>query len=348
MPKRYKKSAKTIIHLNILLVGGRKQMDNSYIWKNFSLGKELNVAGNFIFNGLKAFDSMESFYHEDEIFEFLYNISVGLERLGKIAVILIEHNNVKDQKEFEKSLITHNHQILLNKISKKHKCNLSSVHNEFIQLLSSFYTSMRYDRYSLVSLRSHDKERVSLVAFLEKHLKIKIVYKDFFVSPNEWRHKKFIGKIIGKICEVLYEIIQAEAISQNMYTYELRSHSKAGVIFQGKKYDFFDDNIVWKEILVYLMNTTDETGLLNFIRDIEPLNFDSALANEYISAFKSNLKRFEYIYEIEEHYLEIENKRERIEMLEIIGNRHVFFNEDIDEDIDEDINEDINEDIEHD
>lgn len=78
-------------------------MEYKFIWKNFSLGKELDIAGSFIFNGLKAFDSMDNFYYEVEIFEFLYNISVGIERLAKIAVILIEHNNVQDQQEFEKA-----------------------------------------------------------------------------------------------------------------------------------------------------------------------------------------------------------------------------------------------------
>lgn len=120
--------------------------------ENFSLGKELDIAGSFIFSGLKAFDSLNNFYYEDEIFEFLYNISVGLERFEKIAVILIKHTNVQDQNEFEKSLITYNLLILLNRISKKHKCKLDNIHNEFLQLLSNFYTKMRYDRYSLISI----------------------------------------------------------------------------------------------------------------------------------------------------------------------------------------------------
>lgn len=188
---------------------------------------------------------------------------------------------------------------------------------------------------------AHSKEKESLVAFLEKYLKTNIEFMDFFVSPNEWRYKKFMGKVIGKLCEELYEIIEDEATSQNMYTYELRSDSKAGIIFKGKKYDFFDDNIVWREILVYLMNTSDETGLLSFIRDIEPLNFDPALANEYISAFNSDLKRYEILAEIEEHYHEIDNKKQRIEMLEIMDKRNVFFDVEIDEDLEEDNDEDI-------
>jgi hypothetical protein len=68
-------------------------MDASTFWKNFNLGTELQVSGNFIYNSLSIFDKMETFYHEEEIFEFLYNLSVGIERLLKINVILIEHSD---------------------------------------------------------------------------------------------------------------------------------------------------------------------------------------------------------------------------------------------------------------
>ncbi|MFD1990405.1 hypothetical protein ACFSGI_10575 [Paenibacillus nicotianae] len=85
------------------------------------------------------------------------------------------------------------------------------------------------------------------------------------------------------------------------------------------------------------MNTSDETVLLNFIRDIEPLNFDSALANEYISALNSELKKYEILAEIKEHYEEIYNKKLRIENLKIIDKLNIFFDMEIAEDLDEDI-----------
>lgn len=68
-------------------------MSKKLIWKNFNLGIELDMAGNFIYNGLKHLDEMESFYYEDEIFNFLYQIAVGVERLEKISLILLENIN---------------------------------------------------------------------------------------------------------------------------------------------------------------------------------------------------------------------------------------------------------------
>jgi len=306
-------------------------MDAKTFWKNFSLGKELNVAGGFIFNGLKAFDSLENFTQEDGIFEFFYNTSVGIERLLKVVVILIEHSDTIDQEEFERGLITHNHLDLLRRISKKHNCGLSNLHNEFLELLSNFYKTMRYDRYTLNSIHSHDKERVGLVTFLEKHLRTKIDYEDMVVTPNGWRFKKFIGKVVGKISEVLYNLVESEASAQNIYTYELPSDSKASIIFLGKKYNFFDDDIVWKELIIYLINTDDRSDIFDFIREIEPLNFEPELVNEYLNVFKSDLKKHSYIYEVEEYYQDIDDKKKRFEMLELLSNPNVFFNYDEDD-----------------
>ena len=78
-------------------------MNPTDYWKNFQLGTELDVAGKFIYNGLRSLHEMGSLNHEEEIFEFLYSLAVGLERLLKIAVILIEHDDKVDEK-FEQSL----------------------------------------------------------------------------------------------------------------------------------------------------------------------------------------------------------------------------------------------------
>ena len=47
-------------------------------WKNFNLGTELDIAGRFLFNGLQAFHEMEHFAAEEDAFEFLYSVAVGV------------------------------------------------------------------------------------------------------------------------------------------------------------------------------------------------------------------------------------------------------------------------------
>ncbi len=94
-------------------------MDKTRSWKNFTLGEELHIAGRFIYNGLRSFHEMNVLHNDDEAFEVLYQLSVGFERLLKVAVILIEHDDTLDQEHFEQSLITHSHLDLLARVTKK-------------------------------------------------------------------------------------------------------------------------------------------------------------------------------------------------------------------------------------
>jgi hypothetical protein len=71
------------------------------------MGEELHTAGAFIYNGLRRFHELNRLDNPDELFEFLYALSVGLERLLKIAVVLYEHTDAADQVALEQSLITH-------------------------------------------------------------------------------------------------------------------------------------------------------------------------------------------------------------------------------------------------
>ena len=108
--------------------------------------------------------------HTDEIFEFLYNLSVGMERLLKIAVVLFEHGQSKTQEELEKSLITHNHQDLIDRIKVHVSLNLGNPHNEFLGILTNFYRSLRYDRFTLATGTRIGRERDVLCGFLSKRL----------------------------------------------------------------------------------------------------------------------------------------------------------------------------------
>ena len=55
------------------------RMNEHQAWKNFNLGDELGLSGALIYNGLRQFHEMRTLDNLDEIFEFLYDLSVGLE-----------------------------------------------------------------------------------------------------------------------------------------------------------------------------------------------------------------------------------------------------------------------------
>jgi hypothetical protein len=311
-------------------------MDRSEYWKNFKLGKELDISGRFIYNGLQCFHHMEHFCYEEEIFEFLYNVSVGIERLLKVCVILIEHSDAVDQKEFEKSLITHNHQELLKRVKAKHSIGFSTAHNDFIQIIGKFYKSHRYGRYDLEAMKAKDEEKIQLHAFIEKHLKLKIDDETMFaVTRNDVAIKKFIGKTIGKISEELFKIVELEAGRLNIYTYEIRYGSKASKIFTFKKYDFFDEDILWKELLIFFVNSSEESGQIKFIKSIEPLDFDPALASDYMECFASDVKKLAVMDELESLCENLDDHKDRKAKLEVVGNPNVYFRDEEDDEFEE-------------
>lgn len=305
-------------------------------WKNFNLGTELDIAGRFLFNGLHAFHEMEHFADEEDAFEFLYSVAVGFERLLKIAVILTEHDSAVDQDAFEKSLITHTHQELVLRLRAKRHLKFSARENEFIALLGRFYTSQRYGRYSLDSAFAPAQERDELVKFLEKHLNIKIDTSGWLtVTPNERKHRLFMGKVVSKIVDPVHQIVEDEARRLNIYTYEIDYRSKASKVFLSKKFDFEDEDILQAELMAYFLSKEARGSNAQLIRDlIRPLPFDPALEGEYLAALRSDKKKIPVLDELESHYEDITNFKERRALLEASTLEDLTYGEE-DEDIEE-------------
>lgn len=310
-------------------------MKPSDLWKNFELGDEIGVSGTFIYNGLRRFHEMKSLEFTDELFEFLYDLSVGIERLIKIAIVLYEHCDTIDQEELEKSLITHNHLELLARLKKHTEIKLGSPQIELLGLLSTFYKSHRYDRFSLSSVYDSRKERQAIFQFLGKHLDIEFSDEtSFFGNPNDDRYRRFIRRTTLSISRVIFEIINKQAHSLNLYTYELRHGSKAESVFL-REVDISNEDVLWKELLVFFINTKSSAGYLEFLRSIEPLEFDPALVGDYLECFQSDSGKAFVMDELEHLYEETVNDfGERLEMMRVIGSPDVHFDE---EDEDEEL-----------
>ena len=63
-------------------------MDSIWLFKNFNMGRELEVAGEFIYESAKRAMSIQSIFNEFEVNSILYNGAVGIERLQKILLCL--------------------------------------------------------------------------------------------------------------------------------------------------------------------------------------------------------------------------------------------------------------------
>lgn len=309
-------------------------MEPQLFWQNFELGVELDIAASFIYDGLKNLDEMENFHYETEIFHFLYYTSVGLERFLKVAIILTEYKESLDKDEFEKGLITHNHSELLNRLKLTNSINLGKQHIELVALLTAFYKTHRYDRYSINTIIDMSKEKNALVNFLTKYLDITPgPYLFDTIYDNDRRTKKFIGGLLSKIILQIFEIIKLRARQKNIYTYEIRYGSKAYKLLMGEQFDFFYEEILWKELLIFILNNENKSKYMDFLRELTPLEFDIALLGDYLQSFGSNIKKITITEELDHLFSELDDKKSRFEALSAIGFAASNFEPDEDEEI---------------
>lgn len=304
-------------------------MNQTEFWKNFRLGEEIQISGTFIYNGLRRFHEMSKLDREDEIFEFLYQLSVGLERLLKIGVVLFEHTEECKQNELEESLKTHNHQELVSRLNNHVDLQLSTPHYDLLVMLGTFYKKLRYDRFMLSSVYSGAKEAKAIQALLAKHLQVELPQNASYLGvDNDDRYRKFIQRTIQKVTQNVYQAIENRARSLNLYTYELRHESKAESVFL-RKLNINDEDVLWKELLIFFMNVEPSTGYLKLLKTTQPLDFDPALVFDYLNCFKSDAYKAGVMDELE-HYYEEMDKTERNKRLELIGaiGKNLFFSED--------------------
>lgn len=304
-------------------------MNQSEFWKNFRLGEEIQISGTFIYNALRRFHETSRLDREDELFEFLYQLSVGLERLLKIGVVLFEHTEECNQNELEESLKTHNHQELASRLNNQVGLQLSTPHYDLLELLGTFYKSLRYDRFMLSSVYIGAREAKAIQALLEKHLQVEFP-KDtsYFGVDNDDRYRKFIQRTVQKIAQNVYQAIENRARALNLYTYELRHESKAESVFL-RKVDINDEDVLWKELLIFFMNAEPSTGYLKLLKDTTPLDFDPALVFDYLNCFKSDGYKAGAMDELEHYYEEMDKteRNKRLELMQAIG-KNLFFSED--------------------
>lgn len=311
-------------------------MDKPTWVKNFALCKEIEIAGKFIYDGMLDLNKMLNYVDDENIFCFLYKVSVGIERLQKIAYTLLKNPNESEYEIIEKELITHSHMELHNKIKKIVNLELSKHQNSFIQMLDSFYKTYRYDRFNLNT--NLTGERYIFIEYIKKGLSKNIETQDIFISPVDEQTKRFLGRVIGALAKLYYELIHNQSEKLNIYTYELNSCSKSMKIFQNDcnernlRQQFIDEQIAYKELIIFLMNTTKSSGFYKFIKEIPPLDIDIPLVQDYLYEIIKGDVPQALIDEIDFLYSEQNDEfdlKERLEMLKCIGNPNCHFpNED--------------------
>lgn len=306
--------------------------DKVWNYKNFNMVTELDIAGEFIYDGIHTLNQMKAVNEEASLFSFLYHTAVGIERLQKIIIVLFEVVKTEQQEEFEKSLITHSHTGLHERIKKLTKIDFNARENRFLHMLTSFYNSARYDRFNLNS--QFVKEQQLFSDYLIEHIGADKIKYDFFytkvilLTPQI---KEILGRIIGTISKKYYNLVREGCTKAGTFTYELRTDSKAEKVFRStyKKNSLQEqkvtEKIALKELLVCLRRSTEKSPLLHYIESIEPLEFDLALFNEYISEIADGTIPQGLVDEVEALYEENQYYQKRRETVDVIGNPNVDF-----------------------
>ena len=129
----------------------------------------------------------------------------------------------------------------------------------------------------------------------------------------------------------------------NTYTYEIDSSSRASRVFwTTQRRTLYEQMILEqhaaKELLLYIYKKNRGTDVFQLLDDMEALDFDDSLVNKYLEdlcAGKVNDSLIDYVDDLHEDIEDKAQRKERKELLSLIGNCSVLF--DLDED-DEDKN----------
>lgn len=292
------------------------------------MGREIDIAGTFIYNGMKSFDAMISFSQECDVFQVFYSIAVGVECIQKVLLVLLENfpDDISEEyiTDFEKSLITHSHQKLHERISAKMQIAFNAHQNAFLQLLTQFYETCRYDRFNIST--NYQKERDMFVTHLAECLHMEIrMDKAFLDTPNDTRMKKFFGRVVGTISRTYYNAIRDQAYKLGLYTYETRYDSSAYKLFLGELKDnsfqelLFNECIALTEFFIYILNYEGEEEIREYIRTIEPLDLDLNDTEIYFNDICKGKVPSVLVDAAMSRYEEMDNYLERLKIMDALS-----------------------------
>lgn len=296
---------------------------------------ELDIAGEFIYNGIHEFCRLKYISNEGPTFASLYNMAVGIERLEKIVYVLWTLDDEVDETKFEKELITHSHTGLRDKIKEvlklhNEKIEFSKQENALFELLCGFYNTARYMRFNVDG--DWNKEIELIRTFLKSDSNYVETNTEFFygscIEVNE-NVKKLFGRTLKSIAAKYYELVIKGSSKNQTYTYELRSDSKASKIFYSQKKSLIKDQnneyLAVKELLIYLRNSKDKTSFLKYVDEIEALGFDPENLITYLSNITRGIVPQELVDEAEYLYGELDKPYDREKLISLFAEENVMF-----------------------
>lgn len=310
----------------------RQEMGEVNFFKNFNMGREIEIAGEFIYASMREMYSLKSFNEHFKINKIMYYGAVGVERLQKILLCMYLINQTTDFDDLPKSMKEHKH-LALHELIKKSVSDykLQSNKIKLLEVFQDYYNKHRYGEFS-PNYNSND------LIFLFANYFSKIMHVEFtsdFFSYNICdlsNAKKLYINYLGEISYDYYKAIDNKAKELGIYTTELSYTSNATKLFysqnSGKMYESIKlESIAVKELIVILSKTKSCSNVKKIIAAVKPLDLDIAMVNEYLSditCFQASEQLTDMVYELYNDIESEKEKAERKELVDLIGNPHVL------------------------
>lgn len=310
-------------------------VDEIWDYKSLNMGRELEIAGEFIYDSAKEAMAIRGLNNTYEINIILYTGAVGIERLQKIYLCLVAQDPT-DVSSMPKCLKQHNHIDLQHEVNKFSKDNVTKNAMSLLGVFAEYYNNFRYANY--YPGQPEKNIRKLFIGFL-KRLNGKFNFDEPCAAVQFEEFKRFYINELGKLAVHYYSLIHEKARELNTYTYEIDSFSRAARVFWSvQRRTLYEQMILeqnaTKELLLYIYKKNCGTGVFRLLDEMEALDFDDGSVNEYLEdlcAGKVNDLLIDYVDDSHEDIEDIAKRKERKELLSLIGNCSVFFDPDEDD-----------------
>ena len=314
-----------------------EKIDRDLMSLNFSLCRELQIAGSLIWKSINDIDKVcfnlfdltsldkenkkqDNTYLLEYSFFTLYHVAQGIERLQKIIVELIykKHHLKSNEKNTVSDLLYHhNHLRLNNWINNKENISLSSNCEIIFNIAQKFYNKLRYARFSDSNEKNNNCPEFILLQDLG----------DPKSDNFDYSIKKNFGKLVGEIAHVYFDLVRKLSRNLNIHAYELESDSSATIVFYQDSKNLYEElehrRQAKKELLYWIMSKAKKNKRYKLIK-VKPLNLDEALIDDYLlELIKNPEDGSELIDTVNALYDELcsENKQEwqsRVELIDTL------------------------------
>ena len=290
------------------------------IWdfKSINMAHELGIAGEFIYDSARKAMALRNLYNDYELNSILYNGAVGIERLQKIYLCLSIPNPM-DKSTVPECLKKHNHNELEKHVKEYSGKCISANGRSLLGLFSGYNSKI------LKSL---------FIGFLKKQ-NGKFDFVELCTAVQFEPFKRYYINELGKTANYYYSLIDEKAREIGTYTYELDSYSNASRVFWSTQRRSLYKQLILeqeavKELLIHLYKDHGDSGVLKLFNEMHSLEFDDALINDYLADLcegNVNDSLIDWIDDLHEEIEDNDERKERHELLSLIGNVSVLFDD---------------------